>query len=65
MGWEVIFVYRKSIDSVGVYINADVVYINAVEVYINHVVVYRTCRDRRDFFCKDIYFFFLTPKRKR
>lgn len=39
MGWKVIFVYRKSIDSVGVYINADVVYINIVEVYINHVVV--------------------------
>lgn len=65
MGWKVIFVYRKSIDSVGVYVNDVGIYINADEVYKNAVGVYRICRGRRDFLCKDIYFFFLTPKRKR
>lgn len=65
MGWKVIFVYRKFIDSVGVYVNDVGIYINVDEVYKNAVGVYRICRGRRDFLCKDIYFFFLTPKRKR
>ena len=57
--------YRKSIDSVGVYVNDVGIYINVDEVYKNAVGVYRICRGRRDFLAMDIYFFFLSSKRKR